>query len=98
MEEVPGCRCTFPGGLLKCLDCQHYRAMMAYVEQRTPDLQKLTEQQLNALMEEPSFYKRDLNRYSPQVNSERLSESSHLYLDENSTRTQLSLFDDDVHD
>ena len=71
--------------------------MMAYVEQRTPHLQKLTEQQLNALMEEPSFYKRDLNRYSSQVNSERLPESSHLYLDENSTRTQLSLFDDE-HD
>jgi len=70
---------------------------MAYVEQRTPHLQKLTEQQLNALMEEPSFYKRDLNRYIPQVDLARLSESSRLHLDENSIKTQLSLFDDDVH-
>jgi hypothetical protein len=98
MEELPGCQCTVPGFLLKCSDCQHYQAMMASVEQRVPQLQNLTEQQLDAIIEEPDFYKRDMNRYSPQVNSENSGERSHLHIGESSTKTQLSLFDDNETD
>lgn len=98
LEEVPGCRCTFPGGLLKCFDCQHYQAMMAYVEQRAPQLNQLTENQLDAILRTPNFYKRDLNRYPPQVNlkdRDRSEELSYLHRDEGDTKVQLSLFDGD---
>lgn len=93
MEEVPGCRCTFPGGLLKCFDCQHHQAMMAYVEQRLPELQKLTEQQLDSIIEHPNFYQRDLNRYSSQVGSKD-KDDLEWHHDPSGTRIQLSFFDD----
>jgi hypothetical protein len=48
-------------GLLKYFDCQHYQAMMTYVEQQLPELQKLTEQKLNSIIKYPNFYQRELS-------------------------------------
>lgn len=72
--------------------------MMAYVEQRAPQLNQLTENQLDAILRTPNFYKRDLNRYPPQVNlkdRDRSEELSYLHRDEGDTKVQLSLFDGD---
>jgi transposase-like protein len=55
LEELAECRCTYPGGLLKCIDCKHYQDMMRYVERRKAGLERLSEEQLDAIMSARNF-------------------------------------------
>lgn len=60
-EALPGCRCWFPGALLKCHNCPHYKNMTAFVVERLKALQSLSEAELDAIMRQPDFYERDLS-------------------------------------
>lgn len=79
LEELRECRCTYPGMLPdKCFDCQHYRAMIAYVERRKPELDELDEQQLDQIMASANFYQRDLTKRSPDSKQQSFDVSFNL--------------------
>lgn len=64
-EEFTECRCTYPGRLLKCIDCKHYKDMMLYVKHRKPQLEGFSEVELDAIISASDFWQRDMARRSP---------------------------------
>jgi len=102
LRDLPECRCTYPGGFAdKCFDCQHYRAMISYVERRKLALEELNEHQLDEIMASPNFYTRNLTRQSldePQSSSKELFNFwVAAQLDEGQS-VQLGLFDKDANE
>lgn len=92
LEDFAECRCTYPGGLLKCIDCKHYKDMMCYVECRKPQLEHFSEEQLDAIVSTTDFWKRDMERQSPQLQS---TQSGCVDWIDTDLGLQLSLFDED---
>ncbi len=100
LEELPGCRCSRPGDLLTCLDCQHYQNMMAYVERNQSRVANLSEAELDAIINDPSFYKRNTGQPQfPALQVERtysneVAQPSAWNIPSSSFVYQLSLFDE----
>lgn len=69
LNDVPGCHCTFPGKLPKCVTCKHYLDLMRYVNQRLPELQQISDAEVNARFNPKAYVGRDMNRRSGEVES-----------------------------
>ena len=101
LEELAECRCTYPGGLLKCIDCKHYQDMMRYVERRKAGLERLNEEQLDAIMSAREFWQRDMERRLPELEgSQNQFDFADLFPSGNTTGTsfglQLSFFGNEL--
>jgi hypothetical protein len=95
MEELAECRCTYPGALLKCIDCKHYKDMMLYVQRRKPQLENLGEDQLDAIISASDFWQRDMERRSSELQDTSLNhvELNHIDWMDTDQVQQLSLLE-----
>ena len=75
LEDLPECRCFYPGRFPKCTDCPHYQRMMAYVSRRKPQLEPCTEGQLDEMLSSPQLYTRSAVR--PLSKTESFQAQSH---------------------
>jgi len=93
-EALPGCRCWYPGALLKCHECSNYKEMMEFVAERLKDLQSLSEADLDAITLQPDFYQRNFT--SKDVKESQNNEPIRNWTVDlvDGIPTQLTLFED----
>jgi hypothetical protein len=75
LNDLPGCHCTFPGGLTKCATCKHYLDLVRYVEQRLPELRRLSDEEVTRQFNPRKYAQRDMTRSSGVAKSRDQQES-----------------------
>jgi hypothetical protein len=91
LEDFVECRCTYPGSLLKCIDCKHYKDMMLYVQRRKPQLEALPEEQLDAIISASGFWHRSMERGSTEAQN---TQAAQVDWTDAEPSLQLSLFNE----